>query len=212
MRLSQIAPIVPCPPSLLARQKIVRGESTVYRRAVRSPITLPRHAVSVTPARFRMPTTIAYARPCTFHNDVGPSWHAVHAANRVMAARRRPRYTSPAKMAIFETRNRRAVHAHTPIPAAWLYHACNVAVRYRSSAYVSYIREENRKCRKIFPVRNRTRVLAWKKARSETDYVSSRSRLLVVDVLDHRRGRGLHLGETRAWLRGKVSRGRATRD
>lgn len=46
--------------------------------------------------------------------------HAVHAASRIMAARRRARNTSPAKMAIFEMRNRRAVHARTPhasIPA-----------------------------------------------------------------------------------------------
>lgn len=50
--------------------------------------------------------------------------HVVHAAKRVMAARQRARNTSPAKMAIFEMRNRRAVYAHTPhasIPAAWLY-------------------------------------------------------------------------------------------
>jgi len=161
---------VPCPPPLLAWRKIVRSEFTVYRRAVRPLITSFRH--SVTPARSQLPMTIVHTRPRTSHNDGSPRVHAVHAANRVMAARRRARNTSPAKMAIFEMRSRRAVHARTlyeSISAAWLYVTNPPPLPRPPSDIASQEKPETSKNFSRLEPHSRMYSLERKKVRSESD-------------------------------------------
>lgn len=145
MRLSQIAPIVPCPspPSLLfrlTRRKIVRGGSAVYRRAVRPPSAFPRH--SVTPARSgrarrlagpERPRRSRFARlrprPRASRNrggreggggsprrDACTPFTPRRRESRYGRSAARTRHTSPAKMAIFETRAINARMPHASIP------------------------------------------------------------------------------------------------
>lgn len=115
--------------------------------------------------------------------------HDVHAAHRVMAVRN----TSPAKMAIFETRDRRVSRSsftHTRRTRRHPPHGYMLPARH----VMSHERKNRQRSRKIFPARI---ALAYspekgKKARSETDcFLSFASPRPLPVIANRRRGYAL---------------------